>query len=299
MTRSNGSVSPRGARRRDGGAPATSVHRAARHLTLMLFAASILGRVSSAPVSLAQHSLGEASSAPPAGLSPAEHAVVVELFTSQGCSTCPPADRLLAQLGVESAGRIVPLSFHVDFWNSIGWIDPFSSKDWTERQVAYGRAFGLQQAYTPQAVVNGGVELVGSDGNALRAAVAAAAARPAATIVLRLKPATSKVIVEADVDLPETLRGRKWDLMLAVFETGLVTAVGRGENGGRTLRNDYVVRSLRRGGRVDGPARQTATLSLEKGWDRSHLGVAVFLQDPRSLSICGASAASISPRETD
>ena len=225
--------------------------------------------------------------------------MVVELFTSQGCSSCPPADRLLAQLGEESAGRIVPLSFHVDFWNYIGWTDPFSSRDWTERQVAYGRAFGLQQAYTPQAVVNGGVELVGSDGNALRAAVAAAAARPAATIVLRLKPATSKVVVEAEVDLPETLRGRKWDLMLAVFETGLVTAVGRGENGGQTLRNDYVVRSLRRGGRVDGPARQTATLALEKGWDRSRLGVAAFLQDPRSLSICGASAASLPPLGTD
>ncbi len=221
----------------------------------------------------------------------AAHPVVVELFTAQGCSSCPPADRLLTQLGGESAGRIVPLAFHVDFWNHGGWTDPFSSADWTKRQVAYARRLGLQQVYTPQAVVDGSVELIGSRGAELRAAVDAAAARPAAAIALKLEPSESKVRVRADVELPEALqKNGSWELMLAVYETGLVTPVRAGENGGRTLENDYVVRSLRRGDRVRGTSTQTATLSLEKGWNRERLGVAAFLQDPSTLEIRGASA---------
>ncbi|MGH9365082.1 MAG: DUF1223 domain-containing protein [Thermoanaerobaculia bacterium] len=273
-----------------------------RSLTLVfLVAPAFLALAAMAPVSTAQQEpIRETPVAKPDD-SAAGHVVVVELFTSQGCSTCPPADRLLAALGAESAGRVVPLSFHVDFWNHAGWTDPFSRGDWTRRQEVYARARGLQQLYTPQAVVDGGAELLGSDGRGLRAAVAAAAARPAAAISLRLEPTASKVLVEADVDRPEALRGRKLDLILAVFETGLITPVGRGENGGRTLRNDYVVRSLRRGGRLaaDGPSRtrHTTALPVAKEWSRSHLGVAAFLQDPRSLEICGAKAQALASRE--
>jgi hypothetical protein len=227
---------------------------------------------------------------PQAGPSPSEHAVVIELFTSQGCSTCPPADRLLRELGGRSAGRLVPLAYHVDSWNYIGWTDPFSDAGWTKRQEDYARKLGLRRVYTPQAVVDGGAELVGSDARALQAAIATAAARPAASIALRLEPSSSKVRVEADVDLPEALRDRKWDLMLAVYETGLSTPVSRGENGGKTLQNDYVVRSLRRAGRLKTSSKEEASLSLERGWDRAHLGVAAFLQDPKSLEIRGASA---------
>jgi hypothetical protein len=236
----------------------------------------------------------------PAGVPPS-HAVVVELFTSQGCITCPPADRLLVSLGEESAGRVVPLSFHVDFWNSLGWKDPFSRGAWTERQRAYARALRLGQVYTPQAVVDGRSEMNGSDSARLRAAIAAAASRPAGKISLLLEPSPSQILVRARVDLPEALRGRKLDLMLALFERGLVTAVGRGENGGRTLHNDYVVRSLRRVGRVSsrGPAETShdAMLSLEKEWERSRLGVAGFLQDPGSLEIYGANAMLLSGRQ--
>jgi hypothetical protein len=221
---------------------------------------------------------------------PPSHAVVVELFTAQGCSSCPPADQLLTELGEQSGAAVVLLAFHVDFWNHSGWTDPFSSEEWTRRQVAYARKLGLQQVYTPQAVVDGGVELIGSRAAELRAAVSRAAALPAATIALDLAPSASKVRVEADVALPEALRDRSWDVMIAVYETGLVTPVARGENGGRTLRNDYVVRGLRRAGRVEKASRQTATLPLEKGWNRDRLGVAAFLQDPSSLEIRGATA---------
>ncbi len=240
------------------------------------------------------------SSAPPAAAPvPAGHMVLVELFTSQGCSSCPPADVLLTKLGEQGMGRVVPLSFHVDFWNHGGWSDPFSSAEWTRRQIAYARMFGIPSVYTPQGVVDGGAELVGSNEDGLRKAIAAAASRPAAMITLRLEPSDAKVRVHADVDLPEALRDRKLDLMFAVFETDLVTSVGRGENGGRTLRNDYVVRSLKRDGRLSpeksGRAQSTATLSLDKGWNHSHLGVAAFVQDPQSLAISGASAQLLIP----
>ncbi|HEY1251831.1 MAG TPA: DUF1223 domain-containing protein [Thermoanaerobaculia bacterium] len=227
----------------------------------------------------------------------AAHPVVVELFTSQGCSSCPPADVLLTKLGAAPAGQaapVIPLEFHVDYWNHVGWTDPFSSRTWTERQVGYMRAFHLDAPYTPQAVVDGAAQVVGSDADALRGAIAAAEKKPAAGIALHLQPEASRVSVDADVTLPESLRGRRWDLLVAVFETGLVTPVGKGENGGRTLHNDYVVRSLTSAGKVEKPSRLKATLKLEKDWDRSRLGVAAFLQDPKSLEIRGASVAPLS-----
>lgn len=255
--------------------------------------AAVLG-LAAAALGAASPASGPDPATTPAAEAGAGHVVLVELFTSQGCSTCPPADRLLTSLAEESAGRVVTLAFHVDFWNSAGWTDPFSAKSWTERQVAYGRRFGLTEIYTPQAVVDGGVELVGSDATRLRAAIQAAAARPGGQIAFDLKPSGSRVEVGIGVTLPESLRGQALDLYVAVFETGLVTAVGRGENGGRTLHDDYVVRSLERVGRVPVSGslqtRQSASVTLSKDWNPARLGVAVFLQDPKTLEVRGASA---------
>lgn len=223
----------------------------------------------------------------------ADHVVVVELFTSQGCSSCPPADRLLTSLGAQAGARVVPLAFHVDFWNSGGWRDPFSQAEWTRRQAAYERVLGIKNVYTPQAVVDGSIELIGSNVEALNAALATAAARPAATIALRLGRVGGDVLADVDVDLPEALRRSRLDLMFALYEEGLVTSVGRGENGGRALHNDYVVRSLRTGDRLSsGEARthHTIRLRLAKEWNLERLGVAVFLQNPESLRIFGARA---------
>src|SRR5262249_40532139 len=129
---------------------------------------------------------GSAAAAP--GADPG-HVVLVELFTSQGCSSCPPADQLLTALGGQDAGRVVPRAFHVDFWNHQGWTDPFSSRDWTQRQVLYERALGQSQVYTPQAIVDGVTEMVGSDAERLRAAIQAAAAKPGARLGLDVRPA--------------------------------------------------------------------------------------------------------------
>ena len=250
---------------------------------------TLLGAASAA--ALAFVGVAPARDQDPASGASAPRAVVVELFTSQGCSTCPPADRLLAQLGQSSGGRVVPLAFHVGYWNSAGWTDPFSASEWTKRQEAYAHRFGSSQVYTPQAVVDGAAELIGSRETELRAAIASAAARPAATISLSLEPSEKEVRVAARVDLPDSLRGRKRDLMVAVYETGLVTPVARGENGGRTLADDYVVRRLARAGRIGESSTVAATLPLEKDWNRARLGVAAFLQDPETLEIRGAAAA--------
>jgi hypothetical protein len=244
-----------------------------------------------------------ASRSPPlpeqAAESVGSRAVLVELFTSQGCYSCPPADLLLSRLGREGRGEIVPLAFHVDFWNSGGWRDPFSSSAWSRRQAAYTTALGLKSGYTPQAVVHGLVERVGSDEEGILDAIANAAARPAAELSLSLEPAASEVTARVRVGIPPPLRGRRWDLMLAVYETGLVTAVRRGENKGRELKNDYVVRSLRRErlGKDDSLVSEvTSRLSLDRDWSRSHVGVAAFLQDPKTLEVGGVAAEALGER---
>jgi hypothetical protein len=99
-------------------------------------------------------------------------AVLIELFTSEGCSSCPPADRLLEKLAAENNDKVYVLSFHVDYWNYIGWKDPFSQARFSQRQRNYARQFSLESIYTPQMVVNGVAEFVGSDEQKLRAAIA-------------------------------------------------------------------------------------------------------------------------------
>lgn len=223
------------------------------------------------------------------------HAVVVELFTAQGCSSCPPADRLLSALGGDRAANVVPLAFHVDSWNTLGWIDPFSKPEWTRRQEFYARLLRARGVYTPQAVIDGSAELVGNDEAAMRAAIVRAAALPASRVTLSLRPSADTVAVVATVEVPAELRQRKLQLMVAVYEVGLETPVKRGENGGRTLRDDYVVRSLKRAARLEGQPSATVEVSLPvaKEWKSQNLGVAAFVQDARALTIHGAAAASL------
>src|SRR5262245_59154605 len=124
---------------------------------------------------------GSSGESAPAATAANATPVVLELFTSQGCSSCPPADRVLSMLGSDPSlrARVVPLAFHVDYWNSIGWTDPFSSSAWSERQSAYAKQLALDSVYTPQIVVNGHDQLNGSDEDGIRRAIDAAAAGPA------------------------------------------------------------------------------------------------------------------------
>lgn len=221
--------------------------------------------------------------------------VVVELFTSQGCSSCPPADRLLSRLGSDPQleGRVVPLSFHVDYWNRLGWQDPFSSATWTQRQERYARALRARSLYTPQMVINGEREMVGSSESRVRDAIRRSLAEPpAGTLDVRLGDLTE---VELPVTVHAELIGRRThDLVLALFQTGLETDVPRGENAGRHLANDYVVRHLEEVAELTADAPKVAAtfrLEVEPDWTAGDLGVAAFLQDPKTLAVGAAAVA--------
>ena len=163
--------------------------------------------------------------------------VVVELFTSQDCSSCPPADALLGELSKRS--DVLALGFHVDYWDYIGWKDPYASKLATKRQRLYAGSFKLSFVYTPQIVVNGAIESMGSDRSAVEAAVEKAKTRASArpTLVLERR-ADGGLLVHvgaADTQRPATV----W---LACFDRQRSTAVPRGENAGSTLTNYHIVR---------------------------------------------------------
>jgi hypothetical protein len=229
----------------------------------------------------------------------ADAPVVVELFTSQGCSSCPPADRLLTELTNEPefSGRVLPLAFHVDYWNYIGWKDPFSSSRWSQRQRRYGRYLGHGRAYTPQLVIAGREDVVGSRGGQIREMLREALKRPApATVSLDLGEVSGgELPVHAEARLTGGAADGKLELLVALWQDGLVTEVGRGENGGRTLANDRVVRQLASVTELPGKAGAEGggevSLEVESGWPRKDLGVVAFLQDTGSGAILGAAGA--------
>jgi len=232
---------------------------------------------------------GSAESAPPPD---SDGVALVELFTSQGCSSCPPADALLSKLDAEPAlrGRVIPLSFHVDYWNHIGWSDPFSTRDWSERQRGYSRALRAD-VYTPQLVVNGARGMVGSSERAVRDAISAALAeQPSARLMVSAMSTPSgsiSISVRGSQSTDATL-----EVWVALVEDDLVTRVSRGENGGRTLRNDNVVRVLRRAMTIPpkGDASGQIEMKPDPAWKLDNLEIVAFAQSPKSSKIHGAAA---------
>jgi len=235
-----------------------------------------------------------------AGLAPAQ-TVVVELFTSEGCSSCPPADRVLLALETSRGPRsvvpagveIIALGEHVDYWDQLGWKDRFSSPLFSARQQDYGKAFRLESVYTPQMVVNGQKEVLGSDSRAVRDAIGKAAREPHAEVAISMTSAET-VSFRVSKLAPES---READILLAVTENGLVTPVYGGENSGHELRHAAVVRSISSLGRLDpkrpGEYSAVAQLNLRPDWTRSNLKLVVFVQDRTTRRILGA--ASIKP----
>ena len=190
---------------------------------------------------------------PSGGSTQAPTPVLIELFTSEGCSSCPPADTLLAKLVTEQpiAGvEVVGLSLHVDYWNRLGWVDPFSKAEFTDRQNDYATIWGVSRIYTPQAVVDGAKEFVGSDWAAAREHIRAAAAIPKVPVTIELdaqSPGSDRVLARIVVS-PSTARASKVHVLLAVAEDGLVSDVRRGENADRKLSHMAVVRSVESSG---------------------------------------------------
>ncbi len=173
--------------------------------------------------------------------------VVVELFTSEGCSSCPPADRTLAQL-LNRAQRdnlpVVGLSFHVDYWDRLGWKDRFADPAYTRRQRDYALAFRLRSVYTPQAVVNGTDQFIGSDVKRLDRAVSAGL-KQKPTGALKLTPTKADTFDGWEVGFDTQDVGSDMVLNLALVEDGAVSRVTRGENAGRKLQHVNIVRVFR------------------------------------------------------
>lgn len=219
----------------------------------------------------------------------ARKAVVVELFTSEGCSSCPPADELLGRLRQEkfSGGlEVIPLGLHVDYWNFQGWTDRFSSAAYSRRQEKYAQKFRIEGPYTPQMVVDGASEFVGSDTARARQAIAQAA--------LRLQLAQVEISFAAPDNLLVRVKAQEnasGEVMLVLTEDNLASKVRAGENDGRELHHAAVVRELHTLGRLrNGGFEAAVPLKLAKEWKREDMRIVVFVQEPSSGSIQGAAA---------
>jgi hypothetical protein len=236
--------------------------------------------------------ISAASNPPEAASTP----VLVELFTSEGCSSCPPADALLSRLGRTQPVRgadIIVLEEHVDYWDRLGWKDPFSSEAATARQTEYGEAFGGSQVYTPQMIVDGRTEFVGnSDTDALRAIrVASQAPKPVIQLSWE-KDGTLAIHIEPLKNMGER-DGQQ--IFLVVAENMLHSDVKRGENAGRALEHNGVVRQLLPLGKIEiASAGFSSTVGVQsiREWNRANLQAVVFVQERGSRHVLAAAAIS-------
>lgn len=227
--------------------------------------------------------------------------VLVELFTSEGCSDCPPADALLAELDRTQpvpGVLIIPLEEHVDYWDHQGWRDPFSSAVFTERQVSYVRRLRIASPYTPQMVVAGRTEFVGSSAQRARASISAAAQSAGVDIDIKLTndaPPDSSFHAAIRVNSIPASLGESADLWLAITEDGLASDVSAGENAGRRIEHRAVVRKFIPAGRVDSGKFFTTRVdaSIAPGWKRENLRVVAFLEGASTGRILGAATASL------
>jgi hypothetical protein len=237
------------------------------------------------------------------GVEPMRTPVVVELFTSEGCSSCPPADNLLIRMAEQQPiknAEVIALEEHVDYWNELGWVDPFSSREWTARQQVYAAVLGNGNAYTPQMVVDGKTEFVGSQSRKAWQAVQQAAAEQRARVILRPGNSPDSHTESLSVSitrLPETPGRDTAEVWLAITETALHSAVKRGENAGEDLHHAAVVRSIRKIGEAKAGDETSfsgdATVPLRAEWRRENLHSVVFVQGKKSRRILGAAAISV------
>jgi hypothetical protein len=224
--------------------------------------------------------------------------VVVELFTSEGCSSCPPADQLLSRMERSqpvAGARVIALEEHVDYWNSLGWADPFSSSQYRVRQNDYGRRFLNDNIYTPQMIVNGQAQFVGNDSDRAAQEISRAAQTQTTLVELKTAPRPADpdlVDLAVQVTNAQTGKTHNSNVYLAVTESDLSTNVQRGENSGRLLRHAPVVRSFGVIGKLDSKGSSsgaiTNTLRLPREWKRENLRAVVFVQERDSFKITGA-----------
>lgn len=218
--------------------------------------------------------------------------VLLELFTSEGCSSCPPADRLLEnfeKVQPVAGATVIVLSEHVDYWDEGGWKDPFSSAELTSRQRNYARQFGINSVYTPQLVVDGQAQFVGSDGQQGQRAIEKAARQPKAPVdVVLVGRNAAKVDVKVGF---QSNGGKAATVFVALAEKYVESQVGNGENSGRRLRHVAVVRTLVPAGNVKAGETLSKELSLRipAGAGKSGWRVVAFAQERSSGRVVGVS----------
>ncbi len=220
--------------------------------------------------------------------------VLLELFTSEGCSDCPPADRLLGELDQNQpvpGAELIVLSEHVDYWDQLGWRDPFSSPLYTARQQEYASKFSRDGVYTPQLVVDGRFGFVGSDGREAVSAIQKAIREPKIAIVIANVTRAGNQ-VSAHIELPAPAKNTniaKAVVYVAIADNKAESHVTRGENGGRNLVHIGVVRGLKQAGTVDldGTFAKDVAFSVAPGIGLNGLRLVAFIQDPRSGRVLG------------
>ena len=239
-----------------------------------------------------------------AAAQPDRSPVLVELFTSEGCSTCPPADALLSKLETDQpigGAEIIGLEEHVDYWNHDGWVDSYSAPDWTLRQQEYVERFKGKSPFTPQMIVDGQRQFVGSSERDAQEAIREAAHRAKTQISI-----TAETPTKSDAERFEVRVGNiagianhdPADVWMALAEGGLETAVKAGENAGRNLQHGAILRSLHKIGAL--PAKESSAfvvnpqVKFKSNWKRENLRVVVFVQERKSLRILGATSARVS-----
>lgn len=229
--------------------------------------------------------VGKTAAPPP---TPASAPVVLELFTSQGCSSCPPADTLLSELA--KSPDVLALSFHVDYWDYLGWKDAWSAPEWSARQRTYARVLGDGgRVYTPQLVVNGKAGVLGSSRSQAERAIAAARTAPRVAIEATVTPAKSGgwTVTASVAASPRPLL-----VEALLLESGLVTDVRDGENAGRTMRNDGVVRRRVDVGETSAGAAWSGSAAIPASASKGPRRIAILARDAETLQIAGVAVQS-------
>jgi hypothetical protein len=225
--------------------------------------------------------------------------VVAELFTSEGCSSCPPADAVLSQLAHQPPADVdvVTIGEHVDYWDRLGWHDRYSSAEFSARQSAYdASAFHRNEVYTPQIVIDGRFARVGSDVDGIRRDIRSAALSQKASVDVAPVAAVGRVLhVDVQVQLADAyLADGIVDVVVAATEDNLITDVRAGENRGRSLRHDAVARWMRSVAALQPDARNWTArtdIPMAADWNPANIRVVCFLQERESRRIIGAGAA--------
>ncbi len=213
--------------------------------------------------------------------SPAKGFAVVELFTSEGCSSCPSADETVARLLAKNIENVYILAYHVDYWNRLGWKDPFSSAAYSQRQSQYASKFNLSSVYTPQVIVNGSSEFIGSDEDKLNNTIKNNLNKQSGeNISINTQRSNNNVTVNYEINGSDKVL-----LNFALVQAEATTSVKSGENSGRTLLHVNIVRALKT---IDANGKGNIVVEVPDEINKMPLQIIAFTQSKKSFQILGA-----------